>query len=332
ERAEIRNHRFLRRMVNQAKTEDGELRERLGCRRSSRISPSFSSAISDLGVGRSTGLPTVVEIKASKGLPADEMDGSCLSRDLPSPGGVSDVIPPICHLVAPLLSTQVEMAADCSAQGGDVVHPVKADGGSADGGLVDDESAHLPVILVKPFHCPVIPETGSSDVPSMDSSAVVLNSVMDAQVAGLVERHAVAGDGQGGLVEKQTVPSLSSHGPPMDCGQQVPRVDGQVLGGDNGVGGGNASEGVGRSYGSAVGMDRRSDVLLHFVSSVIPVDGEELYMLDSDRDELEWDVCLVGHFLQSGVPFSIVRPRLLHLWRAAGLVEVRSLDVGFFLF
>ncbi|GAB2278858.1 hypothetical protein Dimus_013532, partial [Dionaea muscipula] len=230
-------------MVNQAKKEDGELRERLGCRRSSRISTSFSPAISDLGVGRSSGLPTVVEIEASKGLQADEKDGSCLSRDLPSPGGVSDVLPPSCHLVAPLLSTQVEMAADLSAQGGDVAHPVEAEGGLVDGGLVDGKSAHLPVNLVKPLHCPVIPETGSSDVPSMDSSAGVLTSVKDAQVAGLVDRLAVAGVGQGGLVEKQTVPSLSSHGPPMDCGQQVPRVDGQVLDGDNGVGGGNASEG-----------------------------------------------------------------------------------------
>ncbi|GAB2292535.1 hypothetical protein Dimus_026770, partial [Dionaea muscipula] len=59
-------------MVNQAKTEDGELRQRLACRRSSRISPSISSAFSDLGVGRASGLPTVVEHDVSLGCAADE--------------------------------------------------------------------------------------------------------------------------------------------------------------------------------------------------------------------------------------------------------------------
>ncbi|GAB2292521.1 hypothetical protein Dimus_026757 [Dionaea muscipula] len=173
ERAAIRNHRFLRRMMNQAKTEDGELRERLGCRRSSRISPSFSSAFSDLGVGRPSGLPTVVEIEALMGLPTDD-------RDLPLPGGVSDVLPLICPLVVPLMSTQVEVVADLSAQGGDVAHPVEAEGGSVVGGLVDGNSPRPPVILVKSLHCLVIPETGSSDFSSLDSSAVVLSLVEEA--------------------------------------------------------------------------------------------------------------------------------------------------------
>ncbi|GAB2275953.1 hypothetical protein Dimus_010699 [Dionaea muscipula] len=113
----------------------------------------------------------------------------------------------------------------------------------------------------------------------------------------------------------------------VGCGEGLSRGDG-----DGGSGGGIASMGVGRSYASAVDPVRSSDVRLHFVPSVIPDDGEEVCMLDSDRDELEWGVCLVGHFLQSGVPFSVVRPRLLHLWRTEGLVEVRSLDLGFFLF
>ncbi|GAB2295084.1 hypothetical protein Dimus_029263 [Dionaea muscipula] len=82
ERAVIRNHRFLKKMVNQAKTEDGELRERLGCRRSSRISPSISSAFSDLGVGRASGLPTVVEHEVLMGCPADETSAFPLCSEL----------------------------------------------------------------------------------------------------------------------------------------------------------------------------------------------------------------------------------------------------------
>ncbi|GAB2303334.1 hypothetical protein Dimus_037328, partial [Dionaea muscipula] len=79
--------------------------------------------------------------------------------------------------------------------------------------------------------------------------------------------------------------------------------------------------GAGISYASAVGSDRRSNVRLHYVPSVKLDDDEELCMTDSHRDEMEWAPCLVGHFLQSGVPFSTVRPRLLHLWRAEGLME-----------
>ncbi|GAB2302278.1 hypothetical protein Dimus_036293, partial [Dionaea muscipula] len=76
--------------------------------------------------------------------------------------------------------------------------------------------------------------------------------------------------------------------------------------------------GSGLSYASAVGFGRRSDVRLHFVPSTKLEDGEELCIMDSDRDEMEWELCLVGHFLQSRVPFSSVRPQL---WRAEGLVE-----------
>ncbi|GAB2301946.1 hypothetical protein Dimus_035969, partial [Dionaea muscipula] len=64
-------HRFLLKMVNQAKSEDGELRERLGCRRSSRISPSNPSSFSDLGEGKAFGLTTTVKVD-SMGVPADD--------------------------------------------------------------------------------------------------------------------------------------------------------------------------------------------------------------------------------------------------------------------
>ncbi|GAB2295017.1 hypothetical protein Dimus_029205, partial [Dionaea muscipula] len=58
-------------MVNQAKSQDVELRERLSRRRSSWISPSIPSLFSDQGEGRASGLTTAVKID-SMGVPADD--------------------------------------------------------------------------------------------------------------------------------------------------------------------------------------------------------------------------------------------------------------------
>ncbi|GAB2270692.1 hypothetical protein Dimus_005563, partial [Dionaea muscipula] len=101
----------------------------------------------------------------------------------------------------------------------------------------------------------------------------------------------VAGAGHGG----RGGPEVS----PMGCGKRDLPCIGDHHGSewDRVSVGGLASEGMGRSYASAVRPDRQSDVRLHFVPSVIPADGVEVCMLDSDRDELEWGVCLVGHFL-----------------------------------
>ncbi|GAB2292560.1 hypothetical protein Dimus_026796 [Dionaea muscipula] len=109
----FRYHRFLRKMVNQASAEDGVLRERLGPRRYARISHSVPSSISDLGMGRISGLPAIVEIDDSMGVPDDERDGSfCPNRDLPSPVGVSDSQPPICPLMSSLEPTQVQIQSE----------------------------------------------------------------------------------------------------------------------------------------------------------------------------------------------------------------------------
>ncbi|GAB2273698.1 hypothetical protein Dimus_008479, partial [Dionaea muscipula] len=78
EGAEIRNHRFLKKMENLAKTEDGELRERIGRRRSSRISSSTPHSVSDLGVGRAS----VDEIDASMGFLADEISAPPVFSEL----------------------------------------------------------------------------------------------------------------------------------------------------------------------------------------------------------------------------------------------------------
>ncbi|GAB2278838.1 hypothetical protein Dimus_013512 [Dionaea muscipula] len=89
----------------------------------------------------------------------------------------------------------------------------------------------------------------------------------------------------------------------MDVGHNGPGGSAVIAGGsgervflgdgDRGSVRGLASEGVGRSYASAVGPDLRSDVRLHFVPSVMPADDEEVCTLDSDRDETEWGVCLM---------------------------------------
>ncbi|GAB2290436.1 hypothetical protein Dimus_024715 [Dionaea muscipula] len=156
---------------------------------SSRISPSIPSSFSDLGVGRASGFSMVVEIDASMGLPADEKDGSyCLNRDLSSPGGVSDVHPPICPLVFPLKPSQVEVVDDLSAQGGAAAHPVEAAGGSVAGGVVDGNFPRPPVNLVSSIICQVTADSGSSDFSSMETSVGVLSSVVEAQVVDVEEK------------------------------------------------------------------------------------------------------------------------------------------------
>ncbi|GAB2299491.1 hypothetical protein Dimus_033558, partial [Dionaea muscipula] len=75
EKSKIRYHRFLLKMVNQAKSEDGELRERLGRRRSSRISPSIPSSFSYLEVGRASGLTTALGLPLSPIVEEVGLDG-----------------------------------------------------------------------------------------------------------------------------------------------------------------------------------------------------------------------------------------------------------------
>ncbi|GAB2275878.1 hypothetical protein Dimus_010622 [Dionaea muscipula] len=133
----------------------------------------------------------------------------------------------------------------------------------------------------------------------------------------------IEGDVMGNLQEDGVAGDLA---PPLAEGAlagAIPVVGTEVSG---------ARGGSGHSYAADVGSDRRSDVRIHFMPSVRLDDGDELCMTDSDWAGMEWEPCLVGHFLQSGVLFIVVRPWLMHLWRAKGLVEVQSLDVGFFIF
>ena len=46
----------------------------------------------------------------------------------------------------------------------------------------------------------------------------------------------------------------------------------------------------------------------------------------------EWETSLVGHFLDSKLPFHVVNSTARKIWRNAGLLEVHSKGNGFFLF
>ncbi|GAB2299479.1 hypothetical protein Dimus_033546 [Dionaea muscipula] len=85
-----------------------------------------------------------------------------------------------------------------------------------------------------------------------------------------------------------------------------------------------------RTYAYVVHADRRADVELSFIP---PVDGgNSITMEESDGDAEWWGSCLVGYFLQGSLPFGYVRSTVSRLWTKLGLIEVKSLDDGFFVF
>ncbi|GAB2278641.1 hypothetical protein Dimus_013318 [Dionaea muscipula] len=96
------------------------------------------------------------------------------------------------------------------------------------------------------------------------------------------------------------------------------------MGGDGG--GGQSS----RIYAHVVLPDRRADVELSYCP---PADGGNfITMAESDRDAERWGSCLVGYFLQGSLPFGYVRSTVSRLWMKSGLIEVNSLDDGFYVF
>ncbi|GAB2302720.1 hypothetical protein Dimus_036715 [Dionaea muscipula] len=85
-----------------------------------------------------------------------------------------------------------------------------------------------------------------------------------------------------------------------------------------------------RTYAYVVHADRRADVELSFIS---PVDGGNfITMEESDGDAERWGSYFVGYFLQGSLPFGYVRSTVSRLWPKLGLIEVKSLDDGFFVF
>ncbi|GAB2288081.1 hypothetical protein Dimus_022425 [Dionaea muscipula] len=260
---------------------------KLGCRRSSRLSSTSPATYSDLSKLKVSGFPLVAESESLEGELAEKEGGEVsLLRDLAS------LVRDFTSSDEPV-SGSTSMKVQASSHGGAAPLSVMP-------GLVVDslmEGGQQVLVDVGPAL-----RLSSSDGRQQRPSLPVVSSCR------------VAGVGHGG------------RGVSMESGQMVSPCVGSQHGsnGDIRLGGGIASGGTGRSYASAVGPDKRSDVRLHFVSSVIPADGEELCMMNSDGDQKEWEVFLVDHFLQSRVPFSVVRPRLLHLWIAKGSVEVRS--------
>ncbi|GAB2302470.1 hypothetical protein Dimus_036480, partial [Dionaea muscipula] len=232
--------RSLLEKMKRATEEDDEFRVRVECRRSSRLSHSLPPTSPDLGVFLEDGLPPIVEVMESIEEirpPVVASDGAQVGQSLV----VFDGLLSVGREGGMDLGSSLVVESPSDFEGSQA----KDDGGRqmVDGGDGGQGDADLPMASVS-FFCftpserrgsvslfcrggQVIPETGSSDVSSLDSSAMVLSSVEEAQVADLVEKQAVAGVGQGGLVKKQAVPPSSSHGPPTGCGQQVPRVDGQ---------------------------------------------------------------------------------------------------------
>ncbi|GAB2275738.1 hypothetical protein Dimus_010490, partial [Dionaea muscipula] len=352
--------------------EDGVSLGKPGCRRSSRISSLAPSSSSDLGKVKISGLQPSTEIGRSTGELAEEEGGVVpVQSGLASPVRVSDsfkdlglgrdVVDPLAPsingeiLFSDGAQADVQVSLDCS--------PLVT------GSLVDVPISLASSVVAGPVMVGGLPELGGDELPGPcvadGRGAGVLQHA--AMVGGQKVTGVDDGSGAGGILPAAMIPVavpagvttevrdgnrvqlLCTVGQDGDLQKGAPLLAGAGLGnfqkaagrgdpksplaqaalvgmGDRGGGG------AGHSYASTVGSGRRANVRLHFVPSVKLDDGEELCMMDSDRDEMEWEPCLVGHFLQSGVPFSTVRPRLLHLWRAEGLVEVRTLDVGFFIF
>ncbi|GAB2296279.1 hypothetical protein Dimus_030404 [Dionaea muscipula] len=356
---EWKRSRRLVRFLTQAKMADDEIHALLGCRQSRRISPSAYPVSSELGFARASKLQPIEEIFESEDERAQKSDSAVVHvRDSSSVSGEVEAQPPRCSAVISPLPSPLEVSTDaCVVELQDGSAPIET---KEDGRLLADASHQSPIEGVSSPHPFLLMNSSFTAEQGVDCSADQSFLNVGDMVEVVEERvdSVEFEDGQllhvaGGMAVKlsptdgrqQPLPLPAAPmvvegvghggcGAPKVCGQRdFPRVgDHQGFGGDIEQGGGMASVGESRTYASAVRSDRRSDVRHHFVPSVTPEDGDELCMMDSDRDEMEWEVCLVGHFLQSGVPFSMVRQRLLHLWRAEGLVEVRSLDAGFYLF
>ncbi|KAL6955400.1 hypothetical protein U1Q18_040722 [Sarracenia purpurea var. burkii] len=62
---------------------------------------------------------------------------------------------------------------------------------------------------------------------------------------------------------------------------------------------------------------------------------KEIGIIDIEEslvDDLSWENCLVGYFLDSNLSFGLVRATAMSLWRHEGLLEVSGNESGFFFF
>ena len=51
-----------------------------------------------------------------------------------------------------------------------------------------------------------------------------------------------------------------------------------------------------------------------------------------DAGAKKWDKCLVGYFLDSSIPFAVVKSIVLKIWRRHNLLDVTPIGDGFFMF
>ncbi|GAB2283823.1 hypothetical protein Dimus_018310, partial [Dionaea muscipula] len=304
--------RLVRRLA-MAKMKDGEFREKLGCRRSDWLSSPVFPVADAVGFGRSTDLKSIEEdvdsegaqdlhgadlvdlivdpVTLSGGPASQSVEGSDISGDLMRASSVMGDDSVECSVPIPVLPVFAEALTETEAQGGV-------------GGSTADSSALA--------HCHVagdtqvrMPCTQVKSTILEDNPIVLTDLELNASV--------VLGQGGGAVADSLLSTGLGVDGS-MVCGQQGPVAEGVALrlsstdgrqqqplmltvpsspmtgvghdpggsgerdclsDGVRGSVGGFACEGGGRSYASAVGPDRRSDVRLHFVPSGILDDGEE---------------------------------------------------------
>ncbi|GAB2303467.1 hypothetical protein Dimus_037457 [Dionaea muscipula] len=95
---------------------------------------------------------------------------------------------------------------------------------------------------------------------------------------------------------------------------------------------GNGKVGPSRSYAAVTVSDMKSNVKLSFVPPVISKGKKQVVLCESDCRVDDFKFSLVGYFLDGCMQFAVVRSLAFKLWKTAGLVDVRTLDNGFFVF
>ncbi|GAB2268500.1 hypothetical protein Dimus_003457, partial [Dionaea muscipula] len=301
--------RLLMKKLTQATVEDGELREKLGCQRSSRLSPLVLPDSSDLDTSRGSGLSRIKEFMVSEGEQDEEMGGVVrLQRGLPSPVRDSGLHSPMCPVPCSLLPMPVEVADGVAAQGGVAMPEDSGAGGSVAGESqhpsIDLVSSNLPPLLADSLVVGPVILTSSVEASSVEDGELLTDSDIGEVLEGSqsvalgATLRPPSSDGRQQWPQTSAVTSFPvagvGHG---SCGVPVvglQRVSSCAGGQQDAVGDGldrdNARGEMGRSYVFAVGSDRRSDVRLHFMPPVMPDDRVDLCMMDSDRDEMEWKV------------------------------------------
>ncbi|GAB2285940.1 hypothetical protein Dimus_020369, partial [Dionaea muscipula] len=298
DKSEFRFRRYLMKKVNQVKAVDGELRARLGCRRSSRISPSIPAPCLDLEASRAHGSPMADEKDDSMEVPADD-PGRCVVSD-----PLCDVDLDVGLPLSPILEEtslvggklqciaksieEMSGVTECARQSSEMrvagAMVQKSDGDDQFVIEIGQASYVLPELQCKDASDPssVLPEECS--IVGMDelgeASAVSVQGSLIQHVQEVVPV-VMSTEDQCGL-SAQVQPSQGLDGDFILAGkslgiQRDGAHDGPAVTLAQGASVGSGDRGgSGHSYASAVGSGRRSDVRLHFVPTVKLDEGDEL--------------------------------------------------------